>query len=159
METLNSYCSLELEAVSDERSECFGPCTLGHSSSGWGHWPLVDAGLSLISMINKLKIANRTWVSPILSFSLTLLKFLSFFGLLYSQLSILLLFYPPIQFSSDAGSFSGMLNCHWPSAHPGPLGRLSGALNFHWLSGGSFFSSFSLTFWDEARREELLMRR
>ena len=59
----------------------------------------------------------------------------------------------------DAGSPSGMLNCHWPSAHPGSLGRLSGALNFHWLSGGSFFSSFSLTFWDEARREELLMRR
>ena len=100
MEMLNSYWSLEWEAVSDERSGCFGPCKLGHSSSGWGHWPLVDAG-----------------------------------------------------------SVSGMLNFYWPSAHPGSLGRLSGALNFHWLSGGSFSSSFSLTFWDEARREERLMRR
>ena len=99
-ETLNSYWSLEWEAVSDERSGCFDPCTLGYSSSGWGHWPLVDAG-----------------------------------------------------------SLSGMLNCYWPSAHPGSLGRLNGALNFHWLSGDSFSSSFSLTFWDEARREELRMRR
>ena len=83
---LNFYWSLEREAVSDERSGCFGLCTLGYSSSGWGHWPLVDAG-----------------------------------------------------------SLSGMPNSYWPSAHPGSLGRLSGALNSHWLSGGSFFSSFSLT--------------
>ena len=41
------------------------------------------------------------------------------------------------------GSRSGILNCHWPSAHPGSLGRLSGALNSDWLSGCSFFSSFS----------------
>ena len=81
----------------DERSGCFDPCTLGYSSSGWGHWPLVDAG-----------------------------------------------------------SLSGMLNCYWFSAHPGSLGLLSGVLNFHWLSGNFFSSSFSLTFWDEARREELL---
>ena len=51
------------------------------------------------------------------------------------------------------GRSLGCLNCYWPSAHPGSLGRLSGALNFHWLSG----NSFSLTFWDEARREELPM--
>ena len=31
-------------------------------------------------------------------------------------------------------SRSGMLNFHWPSAHPGSLGRLSGALNSDWLS-------------------------
>ena len=31
------------------------------------------------------------------------------------------------------GSLFGMLNFHWPSAHPGSLGRLSGALNFDWL--------------------------
>ena len=59
---------------------------------------------------------------------------------------------------TEAGSRSGMLNFYWPSGHPGSLGRLSRALNFHWLSGSSFSSSFSLTFWDEARREELLMR-
>ena len=41
------------------------------------------------------------------------------------------------------GSRSGMLNSHWPSAHPGSLGRLSGALNSDWLSVCSFFSSFS----------------
>ena len=41
------------------------------------------------------------------------------------------------------GSRSGMLNFHWPSAHPGSLGRLSVALNSDWLSGCSFFSSFS----------------
>ena len=97
---LNFYWSLEREAVSDERSGCFGLCTLGYSSSGWGHWPLVDAG-----------------------------------------------------------SLSGMPNSYWPSAHLGSLGWLSGALNSHWLSGGSFFSSFSLTSWDEARREELPMMR
>ena len=93
---LNFYWLLEREAVSDERSGSFGLCTLGYSSSGWVHWPLIDAG-----------------------------------------------------------SLSGMPNSYWPSAHPGSLGRLSGALNSqnsHWLSGGS---SFSLTFWDEARREEL----
>ena len=28
----------------DEESGCFDPCTPGHSSSGWGHWPLADAG-------------------------------------------------------------------------------------------------------------------
>ena len=44
-ETLNSYWSLEWEAVWDEKSGCFDPCTPGHSSSGWGHWPLADAGL------------------------------------------------------------------------------------------------------------------
>ena len=55
----------------------------------------------------------------------------------------------------DAGSLSEMPNSYWPSAHLGSLGRLSGALNSHWLSGGSSFSSFSLTSWDEARREEL----
>ena len=91
--TLHFHWSLEREAVSDERSGSFGLCTLGYSSSGWGHWPLIDAG-----------------------------------------------------------SLSEMLNSYWPSAHPGSLGRLSGALNSHWLSGGS---SFSLTSWDEARREEL----
>ena len=58
--------------------------------------------------------------------------------------------------SSEAGSLSGMLNSYWPSAHPGSLGRLSGALNSDWLSGSSFFSSFSGTSWDVARREELL---
>ena len=57
---------------------------------------------------------------------------------------------------TEAGSHSGMLNSHWPSAHPGSPGRLSGALNSDWLSGGSFFSSFSGTSWDVARREELL---
>ena len=51
METLNSYWSLEWEAVWDERSGCFDPCTLGHSSSGLGHWPLVDAG-SLSEILN-----------------------------------------------------------------------------------------------------------
>ena len=81
----------------DERSGCFDPCTLGYSSSGWGHWPLIEAG-----------------------------------------------------------SFSGMLNSYWPSAHPGSLGWLSGALNSHWLRGGSSFSSFSRTSWDVARQEELL---
>ena len=96
METLNSYWSLEWEAVWDERSGCFDPCTLGGTSSGWGHWPLVDAG-----------------------------------------------------------SLSEILNYDWPSAHPGSLGRLSGALNSHWLSG----ESLALSFWEEARREELLMRR
>ena len=95
---LNFYWLLEREAVSDERSGCFGLCTLGYSSSGWGHWLLVDVG-----------------------------------------------------------SLSGMPNSYWPSAHPGSLGRLSEALNSHWLSGGSFFSSFSLTSWGEARREELPM--
>ena len=35
--TLYFYWSLEREAVSDERSGCFGLCTLGYSSSGWGH--------------------------------------------------------------------------------------------------------------------------
>ena len=44
------------------------------------------------------------------------------------------------------GSRSGMLNSHWPSAHPGSLGRLSSALNSDWLSGCSFFSSFSGNF-------------
>ena len=46
MEMLNFHWSLEREAVSDERSGCFGLCTLG-----WGHWPLVDAG-SLSGMLN-----------------------------------------------------------------------------------------------------------
>ena len=41
------------------------------------------------------------------------------------------------------GSRSGMLNSHWPSAHPGSLWRLSGALNSDSLSVCSFFSSFS----------------
>ena len=93
---LNFYWSLEWEAVVDERSGSFALGTLGYSSSGWGHWPLIDAG-----------------------------------------------------------SLSGMPNSYWPSAHPGSLGWLSGALNSHWLSGDSSFSSFSLTSWDEARREEL----
>ena len=53
-------------------------------------------------------------------------------------------------------SRSGMLNFHWPSAHPGSLGRLSGALNSDWLSGGSFFSSSYGTSWAVAGREELL---
>ena len=57
---------------------------------------------------------------------------------------------------TEAGSLSGMLNSYWPSAHPGSLGRLSRALNSDWLSGGSFFSYFSGTSWDVARREELL---
>ena len=48
------------------------------------------------------------------------------------------------------GGVSGMPNSYWPRAHLWSLGRLSGA-----LSGGSSFSSFSLTSWDEARREEL----
>ena len=100
MEMLNSYWSLEWEAVWDERSGCFDPFTLGHSSSGWGHWPL-----------------------------------------------------------ADAGSLSEILNSDWPSAHPESLGRLSGALNSHWLSGEPFSSSFTWTFWGEARREELLVRR
>ena len=30
--------------MSDERSGCFGLYTLGYSSSGWGHWPLIDVG-------------------------------------------------------------------------------------------------------------------
>ena len=88
--------SLEREAMVDERTGIFALGTLGYSSSGWGHWPLIDAG----------------WLS-------------------------------------------GMLNSYWPSANPGPLGWLSGALNSHWLSGDSSFSSCSLTYWDEARREEL----
>ena len=33
--------------MSDERSGSFGLCTLGYSSSGWGHWPLIDAGVAL----------------------------------------------------------------------------------------------------------------
>ena len=57
---------------------------------------------------------------------------------------------------TEAGSLSGMLNSYWPSAHPGSLGRQSWALNSDWLSGGSFFSSFSGTSWDVARRKELL---
>ena len=57
---------------------------------------------------------------------------------------------------TEAGSLSRRLNSYWPSAHPGSLGWLSGALNSDWLSGGSFFSSFSETSWDVARREELL---
>ena len=57
---------------------------------------------------------------------------------------------------TEAGSRSGMLNSYWPSAHPVSPGRLSGTLNSDWLSGGSFFSSFSGTSWDVARREELL---
>ena len=35
----------------DEKSGCFDPCTLGYSSSGWGHWPLADAG-SLSGILN-----------------------------------------------------------------------------------------------------------
>ena len=57
---------------------------------------------------------------------------------------------------SSVRGHSGMLNSYWPSAHPGSLGRLSGALNSDWLSGGSYFSSFSRTSLDVARREELL---
>ena len=57
---------------------------------------------------------------------------------------------------TGTGSRSGMLNSHWPSAHPRSLGRLSGALNSDWLSGGSFCSSFSGTSWAVAGREELL---
>ena len=37
--------------MADERSGSFGLCTLGYSSSGWGHWPLIDAG-SLSGMLN-----------------------------------------------------------------------------------------------------------
>ena len=35
----------------DEKSGCFDPCTPGHSSSGWGHWPLADA-VSLSGILN-----------------------------------------------------------------------------------------------------------
>ena len=48
---LNFYWSLEREAVVDERSGSFVLGTLGYSSSGWGHWPLIDAG-SLSGMLN-----------------------------------------------------------------------------------------------------------
>ena len=37
--------------MADERSGSFALCTLGYSSSGWGHWPLIDAG-SLSGMLN-----------------------------------------------------------------------------------------------------------
>ena len=31
--------------MADERSGSFDLCTLGYLSPGWGHWPLIDAGL------------------------------------------------------------------------------------------------------------------
>ena len=37
--------------MADERSGSFALSTLGYSSSGWGHWPLIDAG-SLSRMLN-----------------------------------------------------------------------------------------------------------
>ena len=37
--------------MADERSGSFALYTLGYSSSGWGHWPLIDAG-SLSGMLN-----------------------------------------------------------------------------------------------------------
>ena len=48
---LHFYWSLEREAVADERSGSFDLGTLGISSSGWGHWPLTEAG-SLSGMLN-----------------------------------------------------------------------------------------------------------
>ena len=48
---LHFYWSLEWEAVVDEKSGSFALGTLGYSSSGWGHWPLIDAG-SLSGMLN-----------------------------------------------------------------------------------------------------------
>ena len=47
---LHFHWSLEREAVVDERSGSFALGTLGYSS-GWGHWPLIDAG-SLSGMLN-----------------------------------------------------------------------------------------------------------
>ena len=37
--------------MAEERSGSFDLCTLGYSSSGWGHWPRIDAG-SLSGMPN-----------------------------------------------------------------------------------------------------------
>ena len=48
---LHFYWPLEREAVVDERSGSFALGTLGYSSSGWGHWPLIDAG-SFSEMLN-----------------------------------------------------------------------------------------------------------
>ena len=48
---LHFYWLLEREAVVDERSGSFDLGTRGYSSSGWGHWPLTEAG-SVSGMLN-----------------------------------------------------------------------------------------------------------
>ena len=57
---------------------------------------------------------------------------------------------------SWVGSLTGMLNFHWPSAHPGSWGRLGEMLHFDWLCGQPFFFSFSGTFYASAGWMELL---